>query len=140
QIKVGGNPNETTLRFDHMDNLYALVRREAGDRMGILAKSEFPYKNWTYEKLSVRLGGPNFLIPDRAHLIIGTRYYREEGASTALLTTDLQGKIKDTLILPSGGDTSYPGMIIYKKRLWVVYYSSHEGKSSIYLTQIPIKN
>jgi len=40
--------------------------------------------------------------------------------------------------LPSGGDTSYPGMVWHNNMLYISYYSSHEGKTSIYLAKIKI--
>jgi hypothetical protein len=40
---------------------------------------------------------------------------------------------------PSGGDTSYPGFVIHDGTLYVSYYSSHEGKTSIYLAKMPLK-
>ena len=40
------------------------------------------------------------------------------------------------LKLPSGGDTSYPGMVWHQGLLWISYYSSHEGKTNIYLAKI----
>jgi hypothetical protein len=40
------------------------------------------------------------------------------------------------LTLPSGGDCSYPGMVWHDDRLWISYYSSHEGKTSIYLAKV----
>ena len=43
------------------------------------------------------------------------------------------------LELPSGGDTSYPGLVWYDGILWVSYYSSHEGKTSIYLAKLTVK-
>jgi hypothetical protein len=101
--------------------------------------SDYPYKDWNYERLSIRLGGPNLLIPDNQHLLIGSRYHQKEGPSTAIFTTDLKGNIKNSLVLPSAGDNSYPGMVFNKDELWVVYYSSHEDKTSIYLTKIPKK-
>ncbi|MCX5643346.1 MAG: hypothetical protein NTZ17_01480 [Phycisphaerae bacterium] len=39
---------------------------------------------------------------------------------------------------PRGGDISYPGFVWYNDLLYVSYYSSHEGKTSIYLAQIKI--
>ena len=42
------------------------------------------------------------------------------------------------LILPSGGDCSYPGMVWHDDLLWVSYYSSHEGKGSIYLARVKV--
>src|SRR5205085_7380324 len=40
------------------------------------------------------------------------------------------------LTLPSGGDTSYAGLVWHEGLLWVSYYSSHEGKASIYLAKV----
>jgi len=42
------------------------------------------------------------------------------------------------LELPSGGDCSYPGMVFFEDHLYVTYYSSHEGKTSIYLAKVKI--
>ncbi|OQB35591.1 MAG: hypothetical protein BWY09_02248 [Candidatus Hydrogenedentes bacterium ADurb.Bin179] len=42
------------------------------------------------------------------------------------------------LELPSGGDTSYPGLVWYDGLLWVSYYASHEGKTSIYLAKVKL--
>lgn len=138
QIDTGGNPNEATVRFDNNGKMYVVVRREADDRMGVLATSEPPYQNWEYNKLGIRLGGPNFLLMGDDRLVLGSRYHQENGPKTGIFTTDLKGNIQNTLVLPSGGDTSYPGMWLHKKQLWVVYYSSHEEKSNIYLAKIPI--
>ena len=138
QLDVDGKPNEATIRFDEKNNLYVLIRREGGDKFGVLAMSKYPFKKWSYEKLDFRLGGPNFLFLGNNKLIIGTRKYVDK-VQTHLLVTDRTGEVLKEIILPSGGDTSYPGMLIYKKKLWVSYYSSHEGNSGIYFTAIPLR-
>jgi hypothetical protein len=38
--------------------------------------------------------------------------------------------------LPSGGDTSYSAFGWHEGLLWVSYYSSHEGKTAIYLAKV----
>jgi hypothetical protein len=139
QLDVDGLPNESTIRFDDKGKMYVMVRREGGDKMGILAKSKPPYTNWIYEKLDFQLGGPNFLFLDKKRLVMGTRKYKNE-RKTQILITDLDGNVKKTFVLPSGGDTSYPGMLIFNDQLWVSYYSSHEEGSNIYLTKIPLKD
>jgi hypothetical protein len=48
------------------------------------------------------------------------------------------GQYNPQLTLPSGGDNSYPGMVWHGGQLWLSYYSSHEGKSSIYLAKIKL--
>nr|WP_295924519.1 hypothetical protein [uncultured Dyadobacter sp.] len=138
-FNVDGSPNESTIRFDKDNKMYVLVRRETGDQMGMLAVSDFPYNQWQYHKLSVRLGGPNFQFLGSKKLIIGTRLHEGKEASTALHVTDLEGQILKTIKLPSNGDSSYPGLIVEKNDLYVAYYSSHEGKAIIYQAQIPLK-
>jgi hypothetical protein len=137
-LNIDGYPNESTVRFDDNDNVHVLVRREEGDKMGILAKAAPPYSNWSYKKLSIRLGGPNFIFHKKNNIIIGSRLYAPEGAATAVFVTDLEGNVKKTINLPSKGDTSYPGLLVHNGELWVVYYSSHESKTSIYLAKIPL--
>lgn len=139
QLPIDGNPNESTIRFDKEGKMFVLVRREASDKMGVLAKSDYPYTDWTYTKLPVRLGGPNFLFFGKKKMLIGTRDYQDSGAKTVLHRSDLEGSIEKTIEFPSGGDTSYPGMLFYKNKLWMVYYSSHEEKTSVYLARIPLK-
>ena len=46
------------------------------------------------------------------------------------------GDYEPVLTFPSGGDTSYPGLVWHDGLLWMSYYSSHEGKTSIYLAKI----
>ena len=46
------------------------------------------------------------------------------------------GRIQPLLTLPSGGDTSYPGMVWHEGQLWISYYASHEGRTSIYLARV----
>lgn len=138
-FNVDGSPNESTIRFDKDNKMYVLVRRETGDQMGMLAVSDFPYNQWQYHKLSVRLGGPNFQFLGNGKMVVGTRLHEGKEASTALHVTDLEGKILKTIKLPSNGDSSYPGLIVEKNQLYVAYYSSHEGKAIIYQAQVPLK-
>ena len=50
------------------------------------------------------------------------------------------------LVLPSGGDCSYAGMVWRDNVLWISYYSSHddqsviENRSSIYLAQVRLSD
>ena len=89
------------------------------------------------------LGGPNFLILPDQSMIASGRYLTltpdgEEIERTILAKMTFEG-LKKILELPSGGDdTSYPGMVYKDGVLWVSYYSSHEGKSAIYLAKIPL--
>ena len=46
------------------------------------------------------------------------------------------GVLLDQASLPSGGDTSYPGMVLHGGLLWMSYYSSHEDGTNIYMTKV----
>lgn len=137
ELPVDGNPNESTIRFDKNGKMYILIRRESKDKMGVMATADYPYKSFSFEPLKWRLGGPNFIFLNDQELIIGSRFH-EEKTCTALFLTDLEGNVKKIIRLPSNGDSSYPGLLIYKKKLRVLYYSSHEGKTSIYMAEVPL--
>jgi len=137
-------PNETTLRFMPDGELVALLRREAGNRSGCVSVSRPPYTQWKWHQLGHRLGGPNFVrLPD-GRLIAGTRQYRKNPAGKSVYCTILalftkDGEFRPVLRLESGGDTSYPGMLVHNGELCVSYYSSHEGNAAIYFSEIPLR-
>jgi len=139
EFNISPLPNEATIRFDNDDNMMILLRREAGAN-GMLGISRQPYTDWSWKELGYRLGGPDFLILNTGKLCIGTRLYKPSAASTVIYITGMEGDIEKMIELPSGGDTSYPGLLIFKKRLWFSYYSSHEGKTSIYLAKIKVRD
>lgn len=140
-----GYPTEVTLRFDTDDTCYALVRR---DRRGneassaLLGVSKPGYKKWQWHDLGQSFngfGGPNFIRIPSGHWL-GAGRMHEGGAHTALTYIDVKnGTMTKLLKLPSGGDTSYPGLVWYEDMLYVSYYSSHEGKTSIYLAKVKVK-
>lgn len=134
---VDGSPNEVAIQFDTQDNMYALIRRESGTALGVLAVSPPPYDNFTYNQLDFRLGGPEFLFLDDNTLVMGTRGF-DNTTTMHIVVTDLQGKVLKKMPLPSAGDASYPGMVIHDGYLWVSYYSSKSGKADIYMAKIPL--
>lgn len=138
KIELDGFPNEATIRFDRENNMHVMIRRELDDKLGVMAKSTYPFIDWTFKKMSNRLGGPNFIFDEKQkNMIAATRIHEANSLSTGILIGNIAGDFKEILRLPSGGDTSYAGMVWYGKFLWISYYSSHEGKTSIYLAKIP---
>ncbi len=124
------NASETTLRFMPDGELVALTRPHW------IGTSKPPYTNWSWTKMKENIGGPNFIrLPDGRLWAAGRHY--GEGATTVLarMTRD---SYQPVLTLPSGGDCSYPGMVWHDDLLWMSYYSSHEGKTNIYLARIRI--
>jgi hypothetical protein len=137
-LDVPGHPNETTLRFTPAGELVALVRREGGSQKGWTGTSKAPYKEWAWKELPARIGGPNFVFVPDGPTVAGVRLY-DGKVRTALCLLDAKGgKLEEALKLPSGGDTSYTGLVWHDGLLWVSYYSSHEGKSAIYLAKVKV--
>lgn len=136
-LDVPGHPNETTLRFLTSGEMVALVRREGGSKMAWVGHSAAPYRDWTWKETKHQVGGPNFIqLPDGSLIAAGRSY--PGGAKTVLAKMTVDGGYDPVLTFPSGGDTSYPGLVWYDGLLWMSYYSSHEGKTSIYLAKIKL--
>jgi len=138
KLNVDGFPNESTVRFDKKGTMYVLIRRELEDKAGVWATSKAPYTQWNFKKLDFKLGGPNFIFLNNKKIVVGTRVY-EPDVHTGLYVGTKNGDFKEIIQLPSGKDNSYPGFVLEKKRLLVSYYSSHEGKTSVYIADIPLK-
>ncbi len=68
------------------------------------------------------------------------RRYNPDGSQQTVLARMTRNSYTPLLALPSSGDNSYPGMVYNKADglLWMSYYSSHEGKASIYLAKIAL--
>lgn len=136
-LDVPGHPNETTLRFLPDGEMVALVRREGGNRLAWFGRSKPPYKDWKWQETKHQIGGPNFIQLPNGELWAAGRSY-PGGAKTVLAQMTADGDYKPVLTFPSGGDTSYPGLVWHGNLLWMSYYSSHEGKSAIYLARIKL--
>lgn len=132
QLDVSCDPNETTLRVDAEGKMVALVRRNGN---GWIGSATFPFTDWQWHEIDYRLGGPNFLILPEGEMWATSRLIQGEGkytiTKTALASMTLTS-YSPALVFPSGGDTSYPGMVYHKQKLYISYYSTHEGKASIY--------
>ena len=136
-----GFPSEASLLFLRDDRALCLLRRgEPGKSSALLGSASPPYTNWSWKDLGLRVGGPALLeIPDR-HIIAGTRLYDGHVRMSLCYVDPDAGTLTELLELPSGGDTSYPGFVWHDDQLWVSYYSSHEGKTSIYLAKVLVTN
>jgi hypothetical protein len=135
-LDVPGHPNESTLRFLPDGELIALVRREGGNTFGWIGRSRPPYRDWQWTETTHRLGGPNFLRLPGGSLWAAGRSY--PGGARTVLARMTPESYEPVLTLPSGGDTSYPGLVWHEGVLWISYYSSHEGKAVIYLAKVRV--
>lgn len=135
---IQGKPSEATVRFDAEDRMIALVRRDGDNKMGTIGQSLPPYSSWTWKQLDWQLGGPNFVeLPD-GRLLCATRDYTGKERTTSVAFINTRGGYTPILDFPSGGDTSYPGMVIRDGQLYISYYSGHEGKANIYLAKLSV--
>ena len=133
-----GFPNEASLVFGPDDTCRCLLRRDGKPNTAQLGTSRPPYTKWTWQDLGKRIGGPRMIRLPGGRLLAGGRRY-DGGARTSLMWVETAGPaLRELLKLPSGGDTSYPGLVMHDGLLWVSYYSSHEGKTSIYLAKVKL--
>jgi len=86
--------------------------------------------------LDRKLGGPDMMLLENGQILCATREYLTSEQKTILLKVDLNGSTTKLLTLPSGGDCSYPGLLLKENTLLASYYSSHEEKTAIYLARI----
>ncbi len=141
-LAVPGRPNETTVRVLKDGTMTALVRREGGPNGSTnawIGTAKAPYTDWKFQETGMRVGGPNFIeLPD-GRLIAGTRKYDLERKFAMTVLADMTASGLDPFVaFPTWGDTSYPGLLWHRDMLWVSYYSSHEGKTSIYLGKVKL--
>ena len=131
-----GYPNETSMVFLEDDTCYCLLRRDGRPNTAQLGASKPPYTSWRWRDLGVRIGGPHMIrLPDGRFVAVVRLY--DGGARTSLCWLDpAKPALTELLKLPSGGDTSYAGLVWHEGLLWISYYSSHEGKTSIFLAKV----
>jgi len=129
---------ESTIRF-RADGTALCLRRSKSNR-GLIGTSAAPYTQWNWKDLGTKIGGPNMIqLPD-GRIVAVVRLYDGE-TRTSLCWLDVEkAALTETLKLPSGGDTSYAGLVWHDDALWISYYSSHEAKTSIYLARVKFKD
>lgn len=142
-----GYPNESSILFSG-DTAYCLLRRDgqplhSEPKSGLLGISQPPYTEWEWKDLGTRLGGPILAEAPDGRLVAVVRIHESEDwhpAHTSVCWIDPEtGGFEEALRLPSGGDTSYAGMVMYEGLLWISYYSSHEDRTSVYLAKVDLE-
>jgi len=137
RFDIPRSANETVLRFDDAGKMIAVVRCAGGSGNGYIGISAPPYTKWQWNELSEQLGGPDLIILPNKKLLCGTRLYQLGVSDQMVLSkVSVSGNYIKLVTLPSGGDCSYPGMVILNNKLYVSYYSSHEEKTAIYLARL----
>jgi len=127
-----GRPSEHALAFRPDGQAICLLRRDPD--FGLVGLSRPPYRDWAWQDLGIRIGGPCLLDVDGA-LVACVRLHEPEVRTALCLLDPEAGRLEEILALPSGEDTSYAGMVRQGDELLVSYYSSHEGPTAIYLAR-----
>lgn len=133
-----GYANEASLLFRDDDTCLCLLRRDDADGAARLGVAATPYREWTWRSLGVRIGGPQLIELPSGEIVVAGRDYVGKPKTKLWRLDPETAKLSDLVALPSGGDTSYPGLVYRDGLLWVSYYSSHEGKTSIYLAHVKL--
>jgi hypothetical protein len=130
---------EPSLVFSDQGTCFCVVRRDRKPVQALLGRAEPPYTQWQWKRLDKRVGGPMLVRLPGKRFYLGTRLY--DGSSrTSLCRVDCDaGRLEEVLRLPSGGDSSYPGIVLHDGVLWIAYYSSHEGNTNIYLAKVSVE-
>jgi hypothetical protein len=137
KFSLEGQPNEAAICALPGDTLMVLIRRDRGNNHAFIGKAYPPYTQWIWRETSWPVGGPA-VINIAGKGVFGAGRSTIGGISRTILGEIENFTFTPLLALPSGGDCSYPGMVFYKGALWMSYYSSHEGKTSIYLSKIKL--
>ena len=115
------------------NSMIALARGEQTNRHAFIGRCTPPYKDWQWADALHPAQGPNFvLLPDGRMFYAGRDF--PDGPKT-VVGRMARDECRPLLTLPSGGDSSYPGICWQDGVLWISYYSSHEGKAGIYLAK-----
>ena len=133
-----GNPDESTVRFDARGNMFILMRFHPGNNNGRFGMASPPYTDWTWKDTGKTLGGPEFCFLPSGKILVADRAYDANDLGTAVYKIDENGKLIEIARFPSSGDTGYPGIVVHEGFVWISYYSSHEGKTSVYLVKVPL--
>jgi hypothetical protein len=136
-------PNENAIHFDEDDIARLLLRcdpRSGEDKTAFayVGSARPPYTDWTLKRSNLRVGGPALTRTPDGRLLGAGRLYEPKPRMSLFWVDPDAAMLTESLTFPSGGDTSYPGLVWRDGVLHVSYYSSHEGKSSIYFARIRV--
>lgn len=134
--------NESGLCFEQQGRAWCLLRRDP--EQALLGYADPPYQQWQWLETGERIGGPALVLLNDQRLLAVVRLYGYENNELVSARTSLAwlcketGRLIECGLLPSGGDTSYAGLVVKNDTVFISYYASHEGSTNIYFAQVPI--
>lgn len=127
--------DETAFLFEDDGTVVALVRDGAREHAHV-CRTAPPWTDWTRTPLQRNVGGP-LLVRWGAHYLVGGRKQDVDGTPSLALYWLAGDRLHEAAVLPSGGDCSYPGFVAFDDgRGLLSYYSSHEGSTAVYVTEL----
>jgi hypothetical protein len=132
-----GYPNEYDFCQLEDNTALCLLRRDADTATAQLGRSQPPFIDWQWQDLDKRIGGPVMIKLTDQRLLTAVRLYNPARTSLCWLDTKT-AKLTEEISLPSGGDTSYAGLVQQGNTIWCSYYSSHEEKAAIYVAELSL--
>ena len=158
RCRIGGenlSPNEADIWF-WPNEAWCIARSARKSGRSIFFLSKPPYEEWRSIDLDSAIHSPVFCMADGELYLAGRLLINGDqmnrmypGGRTAIFRVD-RGRAEIIIVLPSGGDTAYPGLISRdQKRLIVSYYSQHAylggviephspDRSDVYLAMIKL--
>ena len=133
--------SEAAVRFDAHDRMIVLLRGEEKDRHAWIGVSPPPYEKWEWKDGGHAAQGPNFVVLPDGRMFYAGRDFLDKGVAKTVFGQMTATALTPLITFPSGGDTSYAGIAAdgpNPGELLVTYYSSHEGKTAIYLAKVRI--
>lgn len=136
---------EAQVRFKPNRDMFMLVRDGGGHSVsGYYGTAHPPYDSLRLLPFAHGLGGPNLLYLPNQTWLLGTREWPEDRPDcqnepvTVFMQLEEDGSYRRLFVLPSEGDTAYPGLVVRQEVLHIAYYSGHEGWPSIYYSQVAL--
>lgn len=138
-LSIPGHPSEAGMARTNDGRLLQVIRRDGDANLNHawVSTSSFPFEKWSGGALNCHLAAPALLVWKDQTLLCAGRIFDKDEPRTALGTINDQ-IFTPLIVLPSGGDNSYPSLLYYENFLYLSYYSSHEIGTNIYLAKLRI--
>jgi len=139
KIRGGNWESETTILFPSDDKVYAFLRQKYGSPQSSVLTSKPPFKEWEETPMpQMHFSG------HAAHRFNGVDYFLSRTFDSGrknpgvMIYTFEEGELHPYCRLPAGGDCAYASAVQEGDDMLVSYYSTHEGKTNIYLARVPL--
>lgn len=108
------------------------------DAKASLGRSHPPYKEWTWQPLEMRIGGPQVAAMPDGRIVVAGRFYGKPREARLWWLDPASGRLDHFLTLSQESDSSYCGLVFHEKLLWVSYYSGTKQTAAVYLARVKL--